>query len=241
MKLGSPPHTRGIPESFANGQMKMGITPAHAGNTLSNCGVHLNSWDHPRTRGEYCLTMRQSVPPSGSPPHTRGILFSSKIAFTVNGITPAHAGNTVADFPIFSIARDHPRTRGEYKKVMIDGKEVEGSPPHTRGIQVVQHLLLVLQGITPAHAGNTYPTREERSHWRDHPRTRGEYIECVFSVASPMGSPPHTRGIQLDSLEAAQKDGITPAHAGNTPFLTAPMRSCRDHPRTRGEYMERRR
>ena len=35
------------------------------------------------------------------------------IIYNVRGITPAHAGKSVAFSPFRAICRDHPRTRGE--------------------------------------------------------------------------------------------------------------------------------
>ena len=50
------------------------------------------------------------------------------------------------------------------------------------------------------------------------------------------GSPPHTRGI-LKIIGGSHGDcGITPAHAGNTSDFRFALRTCQDHPRTRGEY-----
>ncbi len=71
--MGSPPHTRGIPNVGAFSKIKLGITPAHAGNTgYQRTPAHLG-WDHPRTRGEYDWLILKPVPREGSPPHTRGI------------------------------------------------------------------------------------------------------------------------------------------------------------------------
>ena len=70
-------------------------------------------------------------------------------------ITPAHAGNTLADGFIGAAIRDHPRACGEYAMPELRETDRMGSPPRMRGIrQYVEdedgHL-----GITPAHAGNT--------------------------------------------------------------------------------------
>ena len=54
-----------------------------------------------------------------------------------------------------------------------------------------------------------------------------------------MGSPPHTRGIQLGGVHQPKPGGITPAHAGNTCYGIIICAHRRDHPRTRGEYRSR--
>ena len=50
---GSPPLARGIPNKFTPPNVRNGITPACAGNTLRDFIFMSLSWDHPRLRGEY--------------------------------------------------------------------------------------------------------------------------------------------------------------------------------------------
>ena len=53
----------------------------------------------------------------GSPPHTRGILPFDCTDLVVDGITPAYAGNT-RSYEFFLLrCKDHPRIRGEYKRI----------------------------------------------------------------------------------------------------------------------------
>ena len=51
-----------------------------------------------------------------------------------------------------------------------------------------------------------------------------------------LGSPPHTRGIQIQIEEEAPNMRITPAYAGNTRKKDLHYRLLEDHPRIRGEY-----
>ena len=114
-------------------------------------------------------------------------------------------------------SRDHPRTRGEY----ADGQKEKA----------------ISEGITPAHAGNTFRRRTYSRLVQDHPRTRGEYLEPLYMHYPLQGSPPHTRGILPIVMCGLLIYGITPAHAGNTLWRSAPYRRKWDHPRTRGEYL----
>ena len=91
---GSPPHTRGILPISEKNRCIRGITPAHAGNTSSICKRPSTPWDHPRTRGEYCVNAIVEIIKAGSPPHTRGIPEGIATIDVELGITPAHAGNT---------------------------------------------------------------------------------------------------------------------------------------------------
>ena len=50
--IGSPPHMRGTGEDIAYFTSPVGITPAHAGNSLVQNNFKTTSRDHPRTCGE---------------------------------------------------------------------------------------------------------------------------------------------------------------------------------------------
>ena len=172
---GSPPHTRGILPISEKNRCIRGITPAHAGNTSSICKRPSTPWDHPRTRGEYCVNAIVEIIKEGSPPHTRGIPEGIATIDVELGITPAHAGNTTCHQKMVADQWDHPRTRGEYNLVESINRNREGSPPHTRGILAMALLFAPIAGITPAHAGNTAAGSAAAAAAGDHPRTRGEY------------------------------------------------------------------
>ena len=133
----------------------VGITPAHAGNTVSFLPTAADQWDHPRTRGEYRMSAHSPKSNWGSPPHTRGIRVIKELRPTWVGITPAHAGNTIGSYLSQYLAKDHPRTRGEYIFDEDALSLLPGSPPHTRGIREIPIANGSYTGITPAHAGNT--------------------------------------------------------------------------------------
>ena len=134
------------------------------------------------------------------------------------------------------MSRDHPRTRGEYPINSFTDSGSLGSPPHTRGILKLAWSPYHRNGITPAHAGNTCLRTDTTFCWRDHPRTRGEYVIIPISDFFRGGSPPHTRGIRTGIRRNLWWCGITPAHAGNTCSGTWFCVGIWDHPRTRGEY-----
>ena len=152
----------------------------------------------------------------GSPPLTRGIRTFQNV-FTVSiGITPAHAGNT-RRHPNHGIdPRDHPRSRGEYHSLPKKLRCMMGSPPLTRGIHDFSCEHLMDYGITPAHAGNTLYFFIIGCVPGDHPRSRGEYFFKLQRRIVEVGSPPLTRGIRVNQSCRQKRNGITPAHAGNT-------------------------
>ena len=71
---------------------------------------------------------------------------------------------------------------------------------------------------------------------RDHPRSRGEYKNCIPWLRSLGGSSPLSRGILPGCRCRYRNRRIIPALAGNTraAWRTRPGRT--DHPRSRGEY-----
>ena len=72
-QIGSPPRMRGIPTHGITDLLCIGITPAHAGNTLTKRLMTIWLRDHPRACGEYLHQPVSIYCPLGSPPRMRGI------------------------------------------------------------------------------------------------------------------------------------------------------------------------
>ena len=150
-----PPLTRGILPISLPVSSRVGITPAHAGNTLAMGTPGTNRRNYPRSRGEYSCGMLRRDPRRELPPLTRGILgvtvsagvtwelppltrgiLSGKRGFALdNGITPAHAGNTLTVPVSKPRARNYPRSRGEYSRYQMPTPHQRELPPLTRGIR----------------------------------------------------------------------------------------------------------
>ena len=93
------------------------------------------------------------------------------------------------------------------------------------------------QGIIPARAGFTAPTPPRSRSPRDHPRSRGVYLDQAVDDLDGTGSSPLARGLRGPPEQQVPRDRIIPARAGFTP-----QRACRtlqrwDHPRSRGVYV----
>ena len=69
----------------------------------------------------------------GSPPPTRGTLYSCAVVSELARITPAYAGNTLVKDGYLIASKDHPRLRGEHFAGTCFFLNVVGSPPPTRG------------------------------------------------------------------------------------------------------------
>ena len=154
--------------------------------------------------------------PLGSPPHLRGTLRDREEEFTLPGITPAPAGNTLYELRNAERPEDHPRTCGEHYRLCQYQNHERGSPPHLRGTPAERFRCQAAPGITPAPAGNTAESVSVFSASRDHPRTCGEHLQVIEIFEQGIGSPPHLRGTPRVFDIDADDPGITPAPAGNT-------------------------
>ena len=112
----------------------MRFTPAHAGNTHVNAEEAGSLEVHPRSRGEYLLTLHQTDPEPGSSPLTRGIRGPKPENVEKARFIPAHAGNTAGSSNGTRRTQVHPRSRGEYGCLQRPVLIGMGSSPLTRGI-----------------------------------------------------------------------------------------------------------
>ena len=133
---------------------------------------------------------------------------------------------------------DHPRSRGDNYQIGQNRLFEEGSPPLTRGQPDATIASLMVQRITPAHAGTTMPSALRQSCRWDHPRSRGDNVVRISVPASCEGSPPLTRGQLFVALTTQTNQRITPAHAGTTFPLGIQSPCVQDHPRSRGDNVK---
>ena len=172
--------------------------------------------DHPRSRGEYASDMSALREAAGSSPLSRGIRSSAAPGRWTAGIIPALAGNTWGPEWLRSGYRDHPRSRGEYARLVEVAGLGPGSSPLSRGIRGCRVDLPDDGGIIPALAGNTHPWPPLNATSRDHPRSRGEYRQAHRGRAPGAGSSPLSRGIHDPVADGDGHQRIIPALAGNT-------------------------
>ena len=91
---GSSPHARGAQLVDLVEELVVGIIPACAGSTLIRLMAASSNGDHPRMRGEHCMTPATSLGEMGSSPHARGARGAVDHAIREEGIIPACAGST---------------------------------------------------------------------------------------------------------------------------------------------------
>ena len=152
---GSPPPMRGkVPGRYGRG-IFCRITPAHAGKSFSTVSSNAKIWDHTRPCGEKLPSAQHLPSAQGSPPPMRGKGRHPLHKVVVLGITPAHAGKSIARNRCPVCSWDHPRPCGE--KSYADNVEIHhaGSPPPMRGKVRYWRLSRMGVRITPAHAGKS--------------------------------------------------------------------------------------
>ena len=137
-----------------------------------------------------------------------------------------------------SARRDHPRSRGVYTRRIGLPRECSGSSPLARGLRGRGCRGGSARGIIPARAGFTHPSAPTPTSWADHPRSRGVYQGRIRTGVRRVGSSPLARGLQRDGRGWRGRVRIIPARAGFTGGTCSRGRLPRDHPRSRGVYVE---
>ena len=152
---GSPPRVRGTVGALRALWPLDGITPACAGNRMSDGRTSFTREDHPRVCGEQLMGLPSMSIRIGSPPRVRGTVASVIAMAGDERITPACAGNSRFGNLSATIKKDHPRVCGEQEYRPLSLMMVMGSPPRVRGTAIACSASSVSRRITPACAGNS--------------------------------------------------------------------------------------
>ena len=194
---------------------------------------------------------------AGSSPLARGLPPPHCGRGSRGRIIPARAGFTSRCPRSKTSRRDHPRSRGVYRRVSVIDDPSNGSSPLARGLHPV-----VLQGgpvlrIIPARAGFTLKyTTDALLEPGSSPLARGlllcigRLVRCrgiiparagftrtlSSSAGRFIGSSPLARGLRGRRRGGGPARGIIPARAGFTFRRRCRRGGTRDHPRSRGVY-----
>ena len=115
-----------------------------------------------------------------------------------------------------SLAWDHPRSRGVYRRYSALDMGRMGSSPLARGLRPRPARAPRSQGIIPARAGFTPQYDPDILSCEDHPRSRGVYGPVAQVTDAPEGSSPLARGLLTIAVAVARCGRIIPARAGFT-------------------------
>ena len=214
--LGSSPLTRGKRGVGQRYSSHRRLIPAHAGKTPSPRLRRERPGAHPRSRGENYRRKPFFLADDGSSPLTRGKRVFPTRAPLVEGLIPAHAGKTAAQWSAIAAGTAHPRSRGENGDGQAVCPACVGSSPLTRGKHIDGVAGGPCLGLIPAHAGKTTIRRRSQSHYPAHPRSRGENRLASFLMPGHAGSSPLTRGKRPWKNMVTRSMRLIPAHAGKT-------------------------
>ena len=195
--------------------------------------------DHPRVRGEHGRLAGSRCRCWGSSPRARGALRPGRAGHPAPGIIPACAGSTGTGRPAGCPWGDHPRVRGEHACHRSPARPWSGSSPRARGAQHRPPVRRIGRGIIPACAGSTPAQAGTGPRPGDHPRVRGEHVNRPPAVQCVEGSSPRARGAHGAHRDKAGHGGIIPACAGSTETHDRHSAAGGDHPRVRGEHVNR--
>ena len=195
---GSSPLARGLHPGSHLREPQRGIIPARAGFTPRRTGGRRRPPDHPRSRGVYWSTMTAPARAAGSSPLARGLRVHRGDVQQGDRIIPARAGFTPGEGPRPTWRRDHPRSRGVYRRWNASQEARRGSSPLARGLRPIGEGDLLLTRIIPARAGFTRLSACLRWTGQDHPRSRGVYDLGRRDPPRDLGSSPLARGLPPD-------------------------------------------
>ena len=173
---GSSPLARGLHGPPVVNSPGPRIIPARAGFTRTPPTATSPCGDHPRSRGVYGRGRRPLPLRWGSSPLARGLPRERAYRRDPHRIIPARAGFTALAACGDWRPKDHPRSRGVYRRRRPSSASARGSSPLARGLQSGHGGGAVDAGIIPARAGFTLERMDAAEMARDHPRSRGVYF-----------------------------------------------------------------
>ena len=118
---GSSPRMRGTRAVCCDGDDRIGIIPAYAGNTRKAHPKPQTGRDHPRVCGEHARQRHGRACKTGSSPRMRGTRMWKSARTVRAGIIPAYAGNTQICGSMTISDGDHPRVCGEHPPRPVSG------------------------------------------------------------------------------------------------------------------------
>ena len=213
---GSSPLARGLHPSCPRRHRGVGIIPARAGFTPRRRRDGRGGEDHPRSRGVYMNDRLRWQGHLGSSPLARGLPRVEGDADGGGRIIPARAGFTRRSGSTPPWRTDHPRSRGVYDLKTSNSIHGSGSSPLARGLRTGPGARAAWAGIIPARAGFTRQGAVGHGQARDHPRSRGVYMEPWRGTSVQVGSSPLARGLPTPPRPWRTSPRIIPARAGFT-------------------------
>ena len=153
---------------------------------------------------------------SGTSPRTRGKHWMHFSGSAADRNIPAHAGKTPPPRLRKALTPEHPRARGENRRLLRLVGMPRGTSPRTRGKLSPCGSRMMCTGNIPAHAGKTPRVGGSLPGGGEHPRARGENAPGGGVPTRGWGTSPRTRGKHPRVGGPYPGVGNIPAHAGKT-------------------------
>ncbi len=214
----------------------VGSSPRPRGARVEAASSRTRRGAHPRVRGEHPTQNHMDHDHLGSSPRPRGALVSCHHDCSRSGLIPASAESTARIPNTVRAAWAHPRVRGEHGIPSVIECRIPGSSPRPRGALPGFQTSCTRSGLIPASAGSTPTWTTTAPIARAHPRVRGEHTDDQYVWSGETGSSPRPRGALGRDVVDESLEGLIPASAGRTSRGPRSARSCRAHPRVRGEH-----
>ena len=190
-------------------------------------------------RGENGISMRVEGATRGTSPRARGKPQQRTVIERKLGNIPACAGKTKSCWGWRAPQREHPRVRGENKRLSRGRAPDAGTSPRARGKLPRHPRRTRTPGNIPACAGKTLIAPMEGGKIWEHPRVRGENTSGNKFFARALGTSPRARGKPSRGARFTYIRRNIPACAGKTGTCDWPGREKEEHPRVRGENTSR--
>ena len=176
-RIGSSPHTWGIHRIEPECQLQDRFIPTYVGHSGGGVATVSYSSVHPHIRGAYLTTSTLALSPSGSSPHTWGILLQFTPTQSSPRFIPTYVGHTKNCFTMQQTPPVHPHIRGAYLSLCFQAAHIVRFIP-------------TYVGHTSWRCSTGYPRAV-------HPHIRGAYSPHHGGQVTHHGSSPHTWGIQF--------------------------------------------
>ena len=211
---GLPPRGRGNLRLAVYVGVRLGSTPAWAGQPNVRACTRACTAVYPRVGGATLHLFHYPIQPAGLPPRGRGNppLLNPRILYGRS--TPAWAGQPFGLLPVPAVCQVYPRVGGATSTATITGSSPYGLPPRGRGNPPRKAISTVNPRSTPAWAGQPTSATGCSSSEKVYPRVGGATSSSENSSRPFAGLPPRGRGNLFESVGGTIVRRSTPAWAG---------------------------
>ena len=234
---GSSPRAWGLVGVLLDARGRRGIIPTSVGTGSGFPSGHGTMWDHPHERGDWVRAQVPSIGNAGSSPRAWGLAGDRAADAHLRGIIPTSVGTGPHETRAQEMGWDHPHERGDWIADIPNQLQAVGSSPRAWGLGTTRSSSGRPWGIIPTSVGTGLNPARFNSAMRDHPQERGDWKRVFASRSAVGGSSPRAWGLGRRAPALPPPRGIIPTSVGTGYTGSRPVRSRRDHPHERGDWI----